>query len=89
MMNPAEIKKKVELLEQQLYTATLETYPRIAREYSFWAEKLNEIEKPVTKKKLSGGDDDDDDAEDDGEEMNAQDDDLDGDEANDGDDDLM
>lgn len=87
-MNTADIKKKVELLEQQLYTATLETYPQIAREYSFWAEKLNEIEKPVTKKKLSGGDDDDD-ADDDSEEMNSQDDDLDGDEADDGDDDLM
>jgi len=59
-MNTAEIRKKVELLEQQLYTATLETYPRIAREYSFWAEKLNEIEKPVTKKRNVDSDDDDD-----------------------------
>jgi len=75
-MNTAEIRKKVELLEQQLYTATLETYPRIAREYSFWAEKLNEIEKPVTKKRNVDSDDDDDaDSDDDSDEMDSSDDD--------------
>ena len=72
-MNTAEIRKKVELLEQQLYTATLETYPRIAREYSFWAEKLNEIEKPVTKKRNVDSDDDDDDSDGDSEEMDSSD----------------
>lgn len=75
-MNTAEIRKKVELLEQQLYTATLETYPRIAREYSFWAEKLNEIEKPVTKKRNVDSDDDDDaDSDEDSDEMDSSDDD--------------
>lgn len=75
-MNTAEIRKKVELLEQQLYTATLETYPRIAREYSFWAEKLNEIEKPVTKKRNVDSDDDDDaDSDGDSDEMDSSDDD--------------
>jgi|GEM_PF-2117425 len=83
-MNTAEIKKKVELLEQQLYSATLESYPRIAREYSFWAEKLNEIEKPVTKKRNSDDDDDDDDDDDnDSEVMDSSDDDGDVDESDD------
>ncbi len=75
-MNTAEIRKKVELLEQQLYTATLETYPRIAREYSFWAEKLNEIEKPVTKKRNIDSDSDDVDSDDDSEEMDSSEDDA-------------
>ena len=75
-MNTAEIRKKVELLEQQLYTATLETYPRIAREYSFWAEKLNEIEKPVTKKRNVDSDSDDVDSDDDSEEMDSSEDDA-------------
>ncbi len=59
-MNIQDIKKKVELLEQQLFTATLDTYPKIAREYSFWAEKLSENDKSASRKKTEDSDDDND-----------------------------
>lgn len=59
-METKDIKEKVEHLEHLLYRATLEDYPKLAREYSYWAEKLAEREKVSTKRKSDDDDDDDD-----------------------------
>lgn len=58
-METKDIKEKVEHLEHLLFRATLEEYPKLAREYSYWAEKLVEREK-VTNKRRSEDDEDDD-----------------------------
>ena len=58
-METKDIKEKVEHLEHLLFRATLEEYPKLAREYSDWAEKLAEREK-VTNKRRSEDDEDDD-----------------------------
>ena len=58
-METKDIKEKVEHLEHLLFRATLEEYPKLAREYSYWAEKLAEREK-VTNKRRSEDDEDDD-----------------------------
>lgn len=62
-METKDIKEKVEHLEHLLYRATLEDYPKLAREYSYWAEKLAEREKVSTKRKSDDDDDDDDESE--------------------------
>lgn len=62
-METKDIKEKVEHLEHLLYRATLEDYPKLAREYSYWAEKLAEREKVSTKRKSEDDDDDDDESE--------------------------
>ena len=58
-METKDIKEKVEHLEHLLFRATLEEYPKLASEYSYWAEKLAEREK-VTNKRRSEDDEDDD-----------------------------
>lgn len=63
-METKDIKEKVDRLEQMLYRATLEEYPKLAREYSYWAEKLAEREKTSSKKRANDDDDDDDDEDD-------------------------
>lgn len=57
-METKDIKEKVEHLEHLLFRATLEEYPKLAREYSYWAEKLAEREK-VSNKRRSEDDEDD------------------------------
>ncbi|MBR5644643.1 MAG: hypothetical protein IKW77_10705 [Salinivirgaceae bacterium] len=66
-METKDIKEKVEHLEHLLFRATLEEYPKLAREYSYWAEKLAEREKVSTKRRIEDGDEDDDDEENDDE----------------------
>lgn len=66
-METKDIKEKVEHLEHLLFRATLEEYPKLAREYSYWAEKLAEREKVSTKRRTEDGDEDDDDEENDDE----------------------
>lgn len=63
-METKDIKEKVEHLEHLLFRATLEEYPKLAREYSYWAEKLAEREKATNKRRSE--DDEDDDEETDG-----------------------
>jgi hypothetical protein len=63
-MDTKDIKEKVEHLEHLLFRATLEEYPKLAREYSYWAEKLAEREKASNKKRPDNEDDDDDDNDD-------------------------
>ena len=63
-METKDIKEKVEHLEHLLFRATLEEYPQLAREYSYWAEKLAEREKVSTKRRSDDEEDDDEDAED-------------------------
>lgn len=64
-METKDIKEKVEHLEHLLFRATLEEYPKLAREYSYWAEKLAEREKVSTKRRTEDGDEDDDEENDD------------------------
>ncbi len=64
-METKDIKEKVEHLEHLLFRATLEEYPKLAREYSYWAEKLAEREKVSTKRRTEDGDEDDDEKNDD------------------------
>lgn len=59
-METKDIKEKVEHLEHLLFRATLEEYPQLAREYSYWAEKLAEREKVSTKRRSDDEDEDDD-----------------------------
>ncbi|MBO7496983.1 MAG: hypothetical protein J6T98_10545 [Salinivirgaceae bacterium] len=59
-METKDIKEKVEHLEHLLFRATLEEYPKLAREYSYWAEKLAEREKISNKRRPDSDDDDDD-----------------------------
>lgn len=80
-METKDIKEKVEHLEHLLFRATLEEYPKLAREYSYWAEKLAEREKVSTKRRTEDGDEDDDDEENDDE---ANDEITDGDDDEDG-----
>ncbi len=80
-METKDIKEKVEHLEHLLFRATLEEYPKLAREYSYWAEKLAEREKVSTKRRIEDGDEDDDDEENDDE---ANDEIADGDDDEDG-----
>ncbi|MBP5668296.1 MAG: hypothetical protein IKO46_09590 [Salinivirgaceae bacterium] len=80
-METKDIKEKVEHLEHLLFRATLEEYPKLAREYSYWAEKLAEREKVSTKRRTEDGDEDDDDEENDDE---ANDEIADGDDDEDG-----
>jgi len=79
-METKDIKEKVEHLEHLLFRATLEEYPKLAREYSYWAEKLAEREKVSTKRRLDDDDDEDDDEEKDNDEeiTDSDDDDEDG-----------
>lgn len=63
-METKDIKEKVEHLEHLLFRATLEEYPQLAREYSYWAEKLAEREKVSTKRRSDDEDEDDDENED-------------------------
>lgn len=58
-METKDIKEKVEHLEHLLFRATLEEYPKLAREYSYWAEKLAEREKASSKRRSEDDDDDD------------------------------
>ena len=58
-METKDIKEKVEHLEHLLFRATLEEYPKLAREYSYWAEKLAEREKASSKKRSEDDEDDD------------------------------
>ena len=75
-METKDIKEKVEHLEHLLFRATLEEYPKLAREYSYWAEKLAEREKVSNKRRADSEDDDDDDDEkDDAEDIGENDDD--------------
>ncbi len=60
-METKDIKEKVEHLEHLLFRATLEEYPQLAREYSYWAEKLAEREKVSTKRRLDDDDEENDD----------------------------
>ncbi len=71
-MDTKDIKEKVEHLEHLLFRATLEEYPKLAREYSYWAEKLAEREKVSTKRRSD--DEDDEDADDENEETDENDD---------------
>ena len=64
-METKDIKEKVEHLEHLLFRATLEEYPKLAREYSYWAEKLAEREKVSNKRRADSDEDDDDDEKDD------------------------
>ncbi len=64
-METKDIKEKVEHLEHLLFRATLEEYPKLAREYSYWAEKLAEREKVSNKRRSESDEDDDDDEKDD------------------------
>ena len=64
-METKDIKEKVEHLEHLLFRATLEEYPKLAREYSYWAEKLAEREKVSNKRRSDSDEDDDDDEKDD------------------------
>ena len=59
-METKDIKEKVEHLEHLLFRATLEEYPKLAREYSYWAEILAEREKFSNKRRPDSDDDDDD-----------------------------
>lgn len=52
-------------MEHLLFRATLEEYPKLAREYSYWAEKLAEREKVSNKRRADSDEDDDDDEKDD------------------------
>lgn len=79
-METKDIKEKVEHLEHLLFRATLEEYPKLAREYSYWAEKLAEREKVSTKRRTEDGDEDDDEENDD----EANDEIVDGDDDEDG-----
>ena len=58
-METKDIKEKVEHLEHLLFRATLEEYPKLAREYSYWAEKLAEREKASSKRRSEDDEDDD------------------------------
>lgn len=60
-METKDIKEKVEHLEHLLFRATLEDYPKLAREYSYWAEKLAEREKASNKRRSEDDEDEDDD----------------------------
>ena len=59
-METKDIKEKVEHLEHLLFRATLEEYPKLAREYSYWAEKLAEREKASSKRRVEDDEDDED-----------------------------
>ena len=58
-METKDLKEKVEHLEHLLFRATLEEYPKLAREYSYWAEKLAEREKASSKRRSEDDEDDD------------------------------
>ncbi len=73
-METKDIKEKVEHLEHLLYRATLEDYPKLAREYSYWAEKLAEREKVSTKRKSDDDDDEEDSEVDDSADVDVDDD---------------